>query len=164
MSHRVLITGHREIGAGTRAWVESEIRKLFKKLLKTKDVYIYSGLSQGVEITCAKQAIEVGIPVLGCIPYEDFNYKFPSYDMQMYREVIPKLEFLKIVDKKGSYECYRKRTLYLVHQSSSLAGFWDKKEEYTGSYFSLFLRTWKGRGYEVYHYNPISKTSISSVS
>lgn len=164
-NNRILTVGQKEIKAGTRAWITSEFRSRITKLKETSpNLFIYSGLSQGTEISCAKEAIDLGVPVLGCIPHDNYTHDFSDYDMQLFRYVVPKLYFFKVADRQPTYESYRRRTLYLVHQSNALICFWDKKEPYTGTYIPLFLKQWKGKGYEIFHYNPEQKTSISSVS
>ena len=105
----------------TRFWVETEIENILKRAKEDfPSVYLYSGLDMGVCLIGAKTAQKLEIPVVGCIPYEEFTHKFPPSELAVYRQIRKKLHSTKIIGRTPSYALYRKRTLYLVHQTNML--------------------------------------------
>ena len=153
---RLLIFGSKELSLSSKVWVEIQLRTLLTKFKKEHpdDLFVYSSLDEGASLLGAEICCDLDIPVLGCIPFLSFPNTFKKVEnSRQFRMLYPSIFNLKVVGESPNYETYRKRDLYLLHQSNFAICIWDQQEESTRYFWGLLMSRWANTKNQVYHIN-----------
>lgn len=144
-------TGHRPIRLGI-SYSDEDRYKLFKfaiqEIYKLKDVEsITSGLAQGWDQAIAEAAIELGIPLIGAVPFLGQESQWPLSAKERYAQILDKCHEVHVICK-GDYnpKHFIARDKWMVDTTTHVIVLYDgKKIPKSGTRTTLEYAQSKGR-------------------
>ena len=124
--HRVCFTGHRP----EKLTIPEKDIKVFldKQIRKTiSDGYItfLSGMARGVDIWAAETVLKIkdeGNPIhlICCIPYDDFEIRWPEEWQRQYNEILKKADIVTYTSHHYYNGCLQVRNQFMVDRAARL--------------------------------------------
>ena len=122
--HRCAFTGHRpEKVEGYEGRIIVELRKEILQAIDSGYTTFLTGMSRGVDLWAADIIIHLReqnpkLKLIGVIPFEGFERKWPVDWKKHYKLVLKELDWLHVVSKEYSPEVYQKRNQFMVDHSA----------------------------------------------
>lgn len=153
MNVKILVSGPRDSSPYNNFFILSEFKKIIDKIKSdNQDIYIYTGLQEGVELNVTKFCFENNIKVIGCIPYRNFESKFNPRNQQIYKYLLPRIFKLHVISKTYSYKAYKLRTDYMINHCNSAVSIL-KGEGHTKMLLDRLARSWRNQKNPIYIIN-----------
>jgi uncharacterized phage-like protein YoqJ len=101
-----------------------KVARLYLNLVKPDAVL--SGMALGWDTAVALVAIELGIPLIACLPFAGQESRWPEPSRKQYAEILAKASRIVIVSE-GGYSSLKMqiRNQYMVDNSDELVALWD---------------------------------------
>ena len=120
---RCCFTGHRpEKLEGDPAFVKSLLKAAIEYAIKQGLTTFISGMARGVDMWAAQIVLEKreenkDIKLICASPFEGFEKRWSKEDIDTYRDIISKADYVKYVSLKYSPSCFQVRNCYMVDRS-----------------------------------------------
>lgn len=131
--HRCAFTGHRpEKVEGYEGRIIVELRKEILQAIDSGYTTFLTGMSRGVDLWAADIIIHLReqnpkLKLIGVIPFEGFECKWPVDWKKHYKLVRKELDWLHVVSKEYSPEVYQKRNQFMVDHSALVLAVFNGK-------------------------------------
>jgi hypothetical protein len=130
---RVGVTGHRKLGEdpSTHERLFRECRRRLLELQQSalaegRSVEAYSLLAIGADQIFARAAMELKIPLVGVLPFEDYPDDFRGVDRQAFESLLADcLRVVRLPIQRRSLEAYMAGGRLLVDEVDVLIAVWD---------------------------------------
>ena len=125
------ITGHRDLGnAKTQTFVCEEIKKLLLKLQEEhRRLNALSALAEGADTIFAREALELGIPLIAVIPFAEYEDDFTKREsLEQFKGLLQQAEKVIRLDyRHRSDKAYLEGGKWVVDHSDLLCAVWNGK-------------------------------------
>lgn len=137
MTKTCCVTGHREIPAEKRAYVEAALREEVTAAIADGYTHFLSGFAQGVDLIfaaivaeekerCPDLFLEAAIPYAGRLKAKD----------ALFQTLIRSCNGMKVICQEYTPNCYMNRNRYMVSESQRVIAVYDGRES-GGTLFTL---------------------------
>lgn len=154
---KVGITGHQERPGLDWSWVESTLESEFDgRQLEA----VYSSLAVGSDQLFVSVAIRHAVPVIGVLPFEDYQRTFDARQKDDYFNLRGQCKKLIILDWPGDDEvAFLKAGKYIVTAADLMFAIWDGKQAAGVGGTADVVKFARDRGKPVLHINPLEKST-----
>lgn len=132
--YRVAVTGHRMLGdRHVHAWVKDASRRVLAAsaeigALNTAGVEAWSALAIGADTLFAQAALELGVPLVGVVPFAAYPRDFDPDDRVVLDGLIERCERVVRLDRKRrTKHAYMAAGTRLVRECDVLLAVWNGK-------------------------------------
>lgn len=129
MKNTIAVTGHRpnKLGGYNAEDNFRAIRRHMKDLLtELAPSRIISGGALGIDQFWMEVGIYLGIPVIGALPFEGYDARWPKASREKYRGLLDKCEEVRYIGLVGYDPAkLQKRNEWMVDNSDLLVAYWD---------------------------------------
>lgn len=121
-------TGHRpnKLGGYTMAVENKQIKIAYDWLKLNKPTKIISGMALGWDQAIARVGIDLSIPVVAALPFENHHAIWPHWQIERYTNLLAKCSEIKLVCE-GGFEKWKmqKRNEWMVDNCDLVLALWN---------------------------------------
>ena len=133
------VTGHRDICPEALPVIRQKVREQLERIKNAcphSPVKLLCSLAEGGDTVCAREALDLGIPVIAALPFEadEFRKDFTGSALDEFNELLEKSECIIVSpdtemrpDKDRDY-FYRQNGIYVASHCHVLLALWDGNE------------------------------------
>ena len=137
---KVMVTGHRPTKTGgyqtpnpTEQWVRANLRNILTGLQKKhRELIGITGMALGVDTIFAEVCIELKIPFIAAVPFEDQGNRWPQESQDHYKKVLAQARQRVVVDQIAKYHSDHfhgkmlQRNQWMLDNSRLTIAVWNK--------------------------------------
>lgn len=124
----IAATGHRpnKLGGYTKA-VSDRLQTLARNVIERESPdIVMSGMALGWDQAWVEAAIDLGVPFIAAVPFNNQSDKWPRPSRKRYHQLLDKAKLVYVVSQGGyAPEKLQIRNEYMVDASHKMAALWD---------------------------------------
>ena len=120
---KVGITGHQERSGIRWSWVAEAIRAELAS--RTVDAYALSSLAAGADQVFAEIALDLKIPLVAIVPFENYERFFEGTALTNYRRLVQRAQIIELKWRGDPQQGFFEAGKYIVDACDLLLAVWD---------------------------------------